>query len=108
LNDQNLSPPDATTIEHIVDRLLTSRSILFVTGAGISSESGLPTYRGVGGLYNNEETEEGPPIEEMLSGEMFKQTFRRDQSRRDPRKRPGHLQTGSRGRTGARYDLGSV
>ena len=37
----------------------------------MSAESGLPTYRGVGGLYNDDETEEGPPIENMLSGEMF-------------------------------------
>ncbi len=66
-----LSPPDAATIERIVDRLLASRSVLFVTGAGMSAESGLPTYRGVGGLYNNGETAEGPPIEEMLSAEMF-------------------------------------
>ena len=26
--------------------------VLFVTGAGMSAESGLPTYRGVSGLYN--------------------------------------------------------
>jgi NAD-dependent deacetylase len=43
----------------------------FVTGAGMSADSGLPTYRGVGGLYNSGETEEGLPIEVMLSGEMF-------------------------------------
>ena len=24
---------------------------LFITGAGISADSGLPTYRGIGGLY---------------------------------------------------------
>ena len=28
------------------------RRLLFVTGAGMSAESGLPTYRGVSGLYN--------------------------------------------------------
>src|SRR5437773_319756 len=69
----HLSPPDAETVEGIVDHLSRSRSILFVTGAGMSADSGLPTYRGVGGLYNSGETEEGFAIEEMLSGEMFSQ-----------------------------------
>src|SRR5262245_40048728 len=66
-----LIPPDLETIDRIVDHLGRARSILFVTGAGMSADSGLPTYRGVGGLYEREETEEGFAIEEMLSGEMF-------------------------------------
>lgn len=48
-----------------------------MTGAGISADSGLPTYRGVGGLYDDGGTEEGLPIEVCLSGGMF---------RRDPSK----------------------
>ena len=47
------------------------RRILFITGAGISADSGLPTYRGVGGLYNGAATEEGLDIEEALSGECL-------------------------------------
>lgn len=50
--------------------LRRARSVLFVTGAGISADSGLPTYRGVGGLYEVADTPEGLPIEEILSGEM--------------------------------------
>ncbi|MCB9796321.1 MAG: NAD-dependent protein deacylase [Alphaproteobacteria bacterium] len=46
---------------------------LIITGAGVSADSGLPTYRGIGGLYNRP-TDEGMPIEEALSG----RTFRRD------------------------------
>jgi len=46
-------------------------SILFITGAGISADSGLPTYRGVGGLYDDQQTEEGMSIEEALSGMTF-------------------------------------
>ena len=42
----------------------------------MSADSGLPTYRGVGGLYDNVQTDEGLPIEVVLSGTMF---------RRDPR-----------------------
>jgi len=65
--------PQATkdAIEHVVDILVRSHSLLFITGAGISADSGLPTYRGIGGLYNSEHPEEGFPIEEILSGEML-------------------------------------
>lgn len=45
--------------------------ILFITGAGISADSGLPTYRGIGGLYHERLTAEGLTIEEALSGEMM-------------------------------------
>jgi len=68
-----LSPPDLETIDRVVEHLGRARSILFVTGAGMSADSGLPTYRGVGGLYDGGETEEGFAIEELLSGEMFRQ-----------------------------------
>jgi NAD-dependent deacetylase len=46
--------------------------ILFITGAGISADSGLPTYRGVGGLYDDAGTEDGVDIEDALSGPMMK------------------------------------
>jgi NAD-dependent deacetylase len=45
--------------------------ILFITGAGISADSGLPTYRGVGGLYEGAGTEDGLEIEHALSGSMM-------------------------------------
>jgi len=48
-----------------------AKRIVVFTGAGISAESGLPTYRGVGGLYNDMTVDEGLPIEEVLSGGMF-------------------------------------
>jgi NAD-dependent deacetylase len=51
----------------------SSRRILFITGAGLAADSGLPTYRGVGGLYEDKETDEGIPIEVALSGEMMEQ-----------------------------------
>lgn len=44
--------------------------ILVITGAGLSVDSGLPTYRGVGGLYNGS-TEEGLSIETALSGSVL-------------------------------------
>ncbi len=51
---------------------MNARRLLFITGAGISADSGLPTYRGVSGLYENDSTEEGVSIEEALSGQMLK------------------------------------
>ena len=47
--------------EHLsaVRKLLTSaRSIAVLTGAGISAESGIPTFRGSGGLWRNFRPEE--------------------------------------------------
>jgi len=56
----------------IAARLDGKRRLLFITGAGLSAESGLPTYRGIGGLYANSDTEHGVPIEVALSGPMFR------------------------------------
>jgi NAD-dependent SIR2 family protein deacetylase len=38
-------------LQQVVEHLSHARSVLFITGAGISAESGVPTYRGIGGLY---------------------------------------------------------
>jgi NAD-dependent deacetylase len=56
----------------VAQRLRGKRRLLFITGAGLSAEAGLPTYRGVGGLYSGAETEHGMPIEVALSGSMFR------------------------------------
>jgi NAD-dependent deacetylase len=58
-------------IREVAKILCDARSVLFVTGAGVSADSGLPTYRGVGGLYDGEITEDGVRIEDALSGPMF-------------------------------------
>jgi len=65
------SPNENDSIDRVVDLLADSRSLLFITGAGISADSGLPTYRGIGGLYDADTTEEGIPIEQILSGPML-------------------------------------
>lgn len=59
-------------IDRIVRILKDCKSILFITGAGISADSGLPTYRGIGGLYNDKLTEDGIPVETALAGETLK------------------------------------
>ena len=58
-------------IDAVAQRLQQARSVLFVTGAGLSADSGLPTYRGIGGLYDSAQTEDGIPIEVALSGATF-------------------------------------
>lgn len=68
----SLSENNAKTIVRVVESLDPSRRIMFITGAGMSADSGLPTYRGIGGLYNHEETEDGVSIEEALSGDMLR------------------------------------
>lgn len=37
----------------LLDRLRSARSIAVLTGAGVSAESGIPTFRGPGGLWRN-------------------------------------------------------
>ena len=59
-------------IDKVVSLLRQSSQVFVVTGAGISADSGLPTYRGFGGLYNGRETEDGMPIEQALSGPIFR------------------------------------
>ena len=62
---------DRSVIESVAALLSRAKSVLFVTGAGISADSGLPTYRGIGGLYTDKAIEDGMPIEVVLSGEMM-------------------------------------
>jgi len=62
----------AADLERVACWVEQAERILFVTGAGLSADSGLPTYRGVGGLYDGVVTEEGLEIEEVLSGPMMR------------------------------------
>lgn len=52
-------------IEELAARLAAARSVLVLTGAGISAESGLPTFRGTNGLWQNHR------VEELASPEGF-------------------------------------
>lgn len=64
--------PDLELVARAAELVAAARSVLFITGAGVSADSGLPTYRGIGGLYEAGDTDEGLPIEELLSGEMMR------------------------------------
>ena len=52
-------------MDELVRRLRNARSVLTLTGSGISAESGLPTFRGVGGLWRTHR------VEELASPEGF-------------------------------------
>lgn len=62
---------DPAAIDRLAAAIRRADRVLFITGAGISADSGLPTYRGVGGLYEEAATEDGIPIEVALSGRML-------------------------------------
>jgi NAD-dependent deacetylase len=71
-NALTFTESDSVAVDRAVDVLTSCRSLLFITGAGISADSGLPTYRGIGGLYDVDLPEDGLPIEEILSGRMIR------------------------------------
>lgn len=67
-----ISDADSRAIDCVADRLRSARRLLFITGAGLSADSGLPTYRGPGGLYEaGKKTPYGLPVEAVLSGPML-------------------------------------
>lgn len=68
------TPPDPEyrdSLVRAVESLSRARRVLVITGAGLSADSGLPTYRGIGGLYEERMTGDALPIEVALSGEMM-------------------------------------
>jgi len=63
---------DNRSIDKVVELLSHDQHLFFVTGAGVSADSGLPTYRGTGGIYTVDNTEDNMPIERALSGGVFR------------------------------------
>jgi NAD-dependent deacetylase len=51
--------------EEVVSRLRDAKSVVALTGSGLSADSGLPTFRGVGGLWRTHR------VEELASPEGF-------------------------------------
>ncbi len=52
-------------MQDLIQRLRAAQSVLVLTGSGISAESGLPTFRGVNGLWRTHR------VEELASPEGF-------------------------------------
>jgi NAD-dependent deacetylase len=70
--EQTISQDDERAIERVIQGLRRARRLLVITGAGMSADSGLPTYRGRDGLYRAQQTTaHGLSIEEVLSGHML-------------------------------------
>jgi len=56
---------DSAAIGELADAVANAPSVFVLTGSGISAESGLPTFRGVGGLWRTHR------VEELASAEGF-------------------------------------
>jgi NAD-dependent deacetylase len=56
---------DAGEVTRAADVLRLAQRVVAFTGAGVSAESGVPTFRGAGGLW------EGHPVEELASPQGF-------------------------------------
>ncbi len=68
-----LSLDDERAVDRIVQAMSRARRLLFITGAGMSADSGLPTYRGRDGIYRAQQTTpHGLSIEQALSGPMLR------------------------------------
>jgi NAD-dependent deacetylase len=52
-------------MDALLQRLRTAQRVMVLTGSGISAESGLPTFRGVGGLWHDHR------VEDLASPEGF-------------------------------------
>jgi len=52
-------------IDDLIQRLRDAKSVFVLTGSGISAESGLPTFRGIGGLWRTHR------VSELASPEGF-------------------------------------
>jgi len=68
----NLTKAPANQLTAAAAELARARKVLVITGAGVSAASGLPVYRGLGGLYEGNATEDGVSIETALSGAMLR------------------------------------
>lgn len=57
---------EETQYDFAIAAIKRAKSVLIITGAGISADSGLPTYRGAGGLYTGSSPESSPLSAIML------------------------------------------
>src|SRR5580692_12451428 len=56
--DQLQTSDAGAVVEVVADWLRSARSVAVLTGAGISAESGIPTFRGPGGVWKTYRAEE--------------------------------------------------
>lgn len=88
---------DKGSIRKAADWITRGQNISVITGAGVSTESGIPDFRSSGGLYNRQ-TNLTTPLEEVLSHHFFEQEpaqfytfYRKNLLRREAQPNPGHV-----------------
>jgi NAD-dependent deacetylase len=87
-----------TQLQSVASILKSARRVLFITGAGVSAESGIPTFRGTAAAFPDGRTEEGVCFEDVLSGSTFRRTpalswkyfFRLEEALRDKKPNAAH------------------
>ncbi len=79
--------------QKVIDRLATAECVVVLTGAGISAESGVPTFRGAGGLWRNYRPEDlATPQAFRRDPELVWEWYNwRRQLLSDKHPNPGHL-----------------
>jgi NAD-dependent deacetylase len=65
IHGPNIRPGEVAAMQDLIAHLRAAQSVLVLTGSGISAESGLPTFRGVNGLWRTHR------VEELASPEGF-------------------------------------
>ncbi len=84
---------DQTSVQHLAAALRAARAVVALTGAGMSAESGVPTFRGPGGLWRQYRPEDlaTPDAFERDPGLVWEwYRWRRDRIR-GAEPNPGHL-----------------
>ena len=67
-----------TDVDHMKAVIQDSRNIVAFSGAGLSAESGIPTYRGAGGLWNEYDPNKYANIDYFLHDPSYYWRFFRD------------------------------
>jgi NAD-dependent deacetylase len=83
---------DSNIPEKLISRLARARRVVVLTGAGISAESGVPTFRDPGGLWQKFKPEELANVEAFLRNPELVQGWYRHRRAivRDVHPNPGH------------------
>lgn len=79
--------------EDVLDDIISAKKIVFVTGAGISQESGIPTFRGKDGLWKKYDAMKLATINAFHSNPKLVWEWYEDRRRAilDARPNPGHF-----------------
>lgn len=67
---QATSPP-STSISKFREDFAKAKHIVIVTGAGVSAESGVPTFRGPGGYWRNKKVQVSSSTQDSIGTIRF-------------------------------------